>query len=100
MATAKKNNIDRLLVGSVLGFLVPVIFFMVVYQLKYAEMEFVAYVRSIWQMKIFLKILSLCVFPNLGFFLLFYRRKYDMAARGVIMATFIYAFVILIAKLI
>jgi len=100
MATAKKNNIDRLLVGFVLGFLVPVIFFMVVYQLKYAEMEFVAYVRSIWQMKIFLKILSLCVFPNLGFFLLFYRRKYDMAARGVIMATFIYAFVILIAKLI
>lgn len=100
MATAKRNSIDRWHVGFVLGFLVPVIFFLIVYQLKYAEMEFVAYVRSIWQMKIFLKILSLCVFPNLGFFLLFYRRKYDMAARGVIMATFIYAFVILIAKLI
>lgn len=96
----KKNSIDQLYVGFLLGFLVPVIFFLIVYQLKYAEMEFVAYVRSIWQMKIFLKILSLCVFPNLGFFLLFYRRKYDMAARGVIMATFIYAFVILIAKLI
>lgn len=96
----KKNSIDQLYVGFLLGFLVPVIFFLIVYQLKYAEMELVAYVRSIWQMKIFLKILSLCVFPNLGFFLLFYRRKYDMAARGVIMATFIYAFVILIAKLI
>ena len=100
MAKRKNNNIDRLTVGFILGFFVPVIFFLIIYQFKYGEMEFPAYVERIWQMKIFLKILSLCVFPNLGFFLLFYRRKYDMAARGVILATFIYAFVILIAKLI
>jgi len=100
MTNRKNKSADRLLVGFVLGLLVPVIFFLIVYQMKYANMEFLTYVRSIWQMKIFLKILSLCVFPNLGFFLLFYRRKYDMAARGVILATFIYAFVVLIAKLI
>ena len=95
----RNNNIDRLIVGFSIGLLVPVIFFLLVYQMKYANMEFMTYIRSIWQIKIFWKILSLCVFPNLGFFLLFYRRKYDMAARGIILSTFIYALVVLIAKL-
>jgi hypothetical protein len=63
-------------------------------------MEFMVYLRNVWQMKIFLKILSLCVFPNLGFFFLFYRLKYDMAARGVIMATFMYAFFVMVGKFI
>lgn len=63
-------------------------------------MQFMVYLRNVWDMKIFLKIISLCVFPNLGFFFLFYRKKYDMAARGVIMATFMYAFLVLVAKLI
>lgn len=63
-------------------------------------MGFSDFLRSFWEMKILLKLLSLCVFPNLGFFFLFYRNKLDMAARGVIMATFVYAFVVLITKLI
>lgn len=100
MTVRKRNSIDRLAVGFAIGLFVPVIFFLIIYQIKYAEMELLSYIRSTWQMKIFLKILSLCVFPNLGFFLLFYRLKYDMAARGVILATFMYAFVVLIAKLI
>ncbi len=63
-------------------------------------MGFSDFLKSFWEMKILLKLLSLCVFPNLGFFFLFYRNKLDMAARGVIMATFVYAFVVLITKLI
>ena len=100
MNQGKRSSVDRLVVGLVLGIVVPVIFFLMVYQVKYGDMEFIAYARRIWQMKIFLKILSVCVFPNLGFFLLFYRRKYDMAARGVILATLIYALIVLVAKLI
>lgn len=99
MNQRKRSSVDRLLTGLVIGILVPVLFFMLIYQIKYGQMDFTTYVKNIWQMKLFLKILSLCVFPNLGFFLMFYRRKYDMAARGVILATFIYAFVVLIAKL-
>ncbi len=95
----KRNTTDRLWVGWVIGILVPLAFFLVFYQMKYSEMPFGVYLRNVWEMKIFLKIISLCVFPNLGFFFLFYRKKYDMAARGVIMATFMYAFVVLIAKL-
>lgn len=100
MNRRKTNSIDRLLVGFSIGFFVPVIFFLMFYELKYENLGFTTYISRIWQMKIFWKILSLCVFPNLGFFLLFYRRKYDMAARGVILATLIYALAVLIAKLI
>ncbi|MDD2307322.1 MAG: hypothetical protein PHP53_21640 [Prolixibacteraceae bacterium] len=100
MPARKRNTADRLLVGWVIGIVVPLVFFLAFYQMKYSEMPFMVYLRNVWDMKIFLKIISLCVFPNLGFFFLFYRKKYDMAARGVIMATFMYAFLVLVAKLI
>ena len=100
MALRKRNRYDRMLIGWLIGTIVPIVIFLITYQVKYNEMEFLVFLKSMWQMKIFLKLLSLCVFPNLGFFFLFYRNKYDMAARGVIMATFIYAFAVLIAKLI
>lgn len=100
MPARKRNTADRLLVGWVIGIVVPLVFFLALYQMKYSEMQFMVYLRNVWDMKIFLKIISLCVFPNLGFFFLFYRKKYDMAARGVIMATFMYAFLVLVAKLI
>ncbi|MBW8325021.1 MAG: hypothetical protein K0M50_09685 [Prolixibacteraceae bacterium] len=100
MTLRKRNRYDRMLIGWLIGTMVPIVIFLITYQVKYSEMEFLVFLKSMWQMKIFLKLLSLCVFPNLGFFFLFYRNKYDMAARGVIMATFIYAFVVLFAKLI
>lgn len=100
MTFRKRNRFDRILTGWLIGTIVPMIIFLITYQVKYSEFEFTVYLKNLWHMKIFLKILSLCVFPNLGFFLLFYRQKYDMAARGVILATFIYAILVLIAKLI
>ncbi len=100
MTLRKRNRYDRMLIGWLIGTIVPIVIFLITYQVKYSEMEFLVFLKSMWQMKIFLKLLSLCVFPNLGFFFLFYRNKYDMAARGVIMATFIYAFVVLFAKLV
>jgi len=100
MAIRKRNRFDRMLIGWAIGTIVPIIIFLITYKVEFSEMEFTVWLRNLWQMKIFLKLMSLCVFPNLGFFFLFYRNKYDMAARGVIMATFIYAFVVLFAKLV
>ena len=100
MALRKRNRYDKILTGLVIGIVLPIIIFLITYEVKYSEMDFAVFLKSMWEMKIFMKLLSLCVFPNLGFFFLFYRNKYDMAARGVIMATFIYAFAVLIAKLI
>lgn len=100
MTIRKRNRYDRILTGWLIGTIVPLIIFMITYEVKYSEMEFMVFLKNMWNMKIFLKLLSVCVFPNLGFFLLFYQLKYDMAARGVIMSTFMYAFLVLIAKLI
>lgn len=100
MFAHNKNRFDRILLGWLLGTIVPLVIFLIIYEVKYSEIEFSVYLRNLWNMKLFLKILSLCVFPNLGFFMLFYRMKYDMAARGIIMATFMYTFIVLIAKLI
>ena len=100
MALRKRNRYDKILTGLVIGIVLPIIIFLITYEVKYSEMDFAVFLKSMWEMKIFMKLLSLCVFPNLGFFFLFYRKKYDMAARGVIMATFMYAFLVLVAKLI
>lgn len=96
----KRSPFDRIFIGWLIGTLSPLIIFLITYQIKYSTMGFSDFLKSFWEMKILLKLLSLCVFPNLGFFFLFYRNKLDMAARGVIMATFVYAFVVLITKLI
>jgi len=100
MDIRKRNRFDRILMGWLIGAIIPLIIFLITYQVKYSEMDFLIYLKDLWQMKMFLKLLSLCVYANLGLFFVFYRLKYDMAARGVIMATFMYAFLVLIAKLI
>jgi len=100
MVVRMRNRFDRMLIGWLIGTIVPVIIFMITYQLKYSEVDFMKYLKDLWQMKMFLKLLSLCVYSNLGLFFLFYRLKYDLAARGVIMATFMYAFLVLVVKLV
>lgn len=100
MTRSKRTRFDRILTGWLIGILFPLLIFLITYEIKYSEMDFMIFIRNMWQMKIFLKLLSICVFPNLAFFFIFYHLKYDMAARGVIMATFMYAFLVLIAKLI
>lgn len=100
MATRKKRRFDQIFVGWSIGIIVPLIIFLGVYQVEFSDLDFREYLRYTWQAKIMMKLLSLCVFPNLAFFFIFYRMKYDMAARGVILATFMYAFAVLVAKLI
>ncbi|MFA5329368.1 MAG: hypothetical protein WC384_16355 [Prolixibacteraceae bacterium] len=97
---SKRDRHDRILTGFITGITLPLVIFLITYFVKFSEMNFQDYLNNLWQMKIFMKLLSICVFPNLGFFLYFYKKKYDMAARGVIMATFVYAFLVLITKLI
>jgi hypothetical protein len=100
MVSTAKYRFDRIFTGLSIGLILPLLIFLITYKVMYSDVEFMVYLNRIWQMKILLKILSLCVFPNLGAFLLFLQFKFEKAARGVVMATFIYAFVVLIAKLI
>jgi len=100
MSRQQYNQFNQLIVGWLLGMVAPIVVFLITWQVKFSDVEFVSFVQNMWQMGLFMKLLSVCAFPNLGFFFLFYRLKYDLSARGVILATFMYAFAVLIAKLI
>lgn len=100
MARRKKNKYDKMQFGFWPGLLFPLIVFFVVYLVKNDGQTFSKYVESLWTFNILIKLLTLCVVPNLAYFLFLTRKKYDMAARGVLMATFVYAFVVVFSKLI
>lgn len=100
MAARKTKRFDQILVGWAIGMILPLAIFLIFYMVKYSDLGLTEYLRDIWQAKILMKLLSLCVFPNLAIFFLFLRMRYEMAARGVILATFMYAFAVLVAKMI
>ncbi len=85
--------------GLAWGIFVPLVIFLIIYLLRYGEIPLSQFLSNLREMRILIKILSLCGFFNLVTFLLFYRRKMDKAAKGVIAATFIYAILVLLSRL-
>ncbi|MEO7874104.1 MAG: hypothetical protein ABIT08_16080 [Bacteroidia bacterium] len=57
-------------------------------------MELNYFIKHIVTTDKWVSVLSLGVIINLGLFFLFYRKQWDRSARGVLAATFIYAFVV------
>lgn len=98
MSKRPPNNISKIKHGFYPGIVFPIILFFVLYLVQYKDIRFKDYIQSMWQFQLLFKLLSLCVVPNLLLFLYYFKQKKDMAARGVLMATFIYAFLALISK--
>ncbi len=97
MSEAPSKNISKISQGFYPGLVFPLVIFLIIYLVQYKEIGFVDYLKSMLQFQLLFKLLSLCVVPNLILFLHYYRQKKDMAARGVLMATFLYAFIVLIS---
>lgn len=85
--------------GLAFGLLMPLFIFVIIYRARYPDVPVLDYLGGLWQFNVLIKILSLCVLPNLLMFLLYIRKKMDYAARGVLAATFVYAFLALIIQL-
>jgi len=98
MQRRKKNKLDTVGTGLLAGMLLPVFIFFVVYLAKETSGSFVDYVKAMWHMQALIKLGSLCVFANVGVFWLFLQKKYEKVARGVLGATILYAFVVLISR--
>ncbi len=96
MRKRKKN--DKMGIGFMAGILLPLVIFVFIHYTRYPDVPLIDYAKDLWEMKVFIKIMSLCVFPNLLVFLLYIRRKKDAAARGVLAATFVYALLVLISQ--
>jgi hypothetical protein len=99
MVRRRKKN-DKMAVGFAAGSLIPVFIFLSIYLVRYPEIRLFEYLKNLWDFDVLLRIVSLCVFPNLLIFLLYIRRKMDYTARGVLAATFIYAFLVFASKII
>lgn len=98
MQRRKKNKLDNTGIGLLLGFLLPVVVFFAVYFISERGITFSNYVGNLWYLQSLVKLGSLCVFANSAVFMGFIKLKYDKAARGVLGATIIYAFAVLISR--
>ena len=99
MGKARRKKYNTLLTGITTGIAMPLTAFLLLYLVKYGHIPFFSFLEDLWKMKLLMKILSLCGFLNLLAFLGFYRKGMDLAARGVLMATFGYALVVLVSRL-
>ena len=100
MGRGRLKKYDTFSTGLLSGFILPLGIFILIYLVRYRHVPLSNFIETLLDMKILIRLLSLCVFVNLLGFLLFYRNKMDKAARGMITATFIYAFLVLISRIV
>ena len=94
MGTLKKKQatLDKLWIGLILGFVLPLITFYLYYLVKFNDLQFYDYLRSLHHYRLLFKIMSQCVLADLPLFYLFIQFKYYRGARGIVMACFLFAF--------
>lgn len=93
----KKKKYDTLAVGIISGIILPVITFVILW-LVTADISLGAYLKSFYKMESLAGLLSLCTIPNLLLFFVYIWTNRNRSARGVIIATFVLAAVMLIFK--
>lgn len=88
---------DQLVVGLISGVLVPVIAFIIAWMVM-SDDSLAIYFRQFQQINRLSSLISLSALPNLLIFFIFIWLNMYRAARGVIFATFLLAFFMLIIK--
>lgn len=91
-------NKDSFLVGFIPGLIAPFLGSIIFYFLFFNYMQLDNFIKHIISSGTWISVLSLGAILNLGLFIFFYRRQSDRSARGVLGATFIYAFVVVYFK--
>lgn len=94
--TSKVNNIK---LGLFLGIIAPAITMLAVYLIQFSDYGFKELIDLLVYKRVFTKIISLCVIPNLALFFLFLNKNYFYSARGVLFATVLFALFVFITKI-
>lgn len=87
-----------MLIGSVLGILVPFISLLLYVEIKFDELSLIDFLQGYLKLGILTHVISLAVLPNLLVFFIFIQTNLLKAARGVLLATFLFAFTVLIIR--
>jgi len=92
-----KSLINNSYVGTLIGLIVPVLTIFIAYWLKAShEISIHQFVDGVQYLQIYVKMITVSVyFSNVVSFFLFINLDWLKAARGVLLATIIYTFVIL-----
>jgi hypothetical protein len=95
---ARTEKYDKIYVGAVSGFLLPLLVGLTVFLFSTADQSLTEYIRRIINADILTHAISLCVFPNIAIFLIFNRLDMLQAARGVLGITFFWAVLVFAIK--
>lgn len=95
---ASRPLYNRLVTGLVLGLFLPTICTMLFYLVEHPAKSFNEFLVLVTEMKVMSPILSLCALPNLAIFYLFLNREWWYSARGVLLATLIWALLVFFVK--
>lgn len=93
------KKFDTLLTGLIPALVLPVLVILIFWIVK-SDQALVDFLVDFQQMGMLSKVVSLAAIPNLLLFFLFIWTKRNFAARGVIFATLLLAFLMLILKFI
>ena len=86
--------------GMVIGFISPMLFFLIYYIFRFGQYSFVDYLRFLIESDKLANVLSLTVLPNLAPFMLFINSNRYSSGRGVLTATVVLGILIFILKFI
>lgn len=91
-----KSLINNSYVGTLIGLIVPILSIFIAYLVNFRdEMTVAQFIDSILVLKIYAKMMAVAVyFGNVVCFTLFIKLDWLKAARGVLLATIIYSFIV------
>ncbi|MEQ8909873.1 MAG: hypothetical protein RIC95_11805 [Vicingaceae bacterium] len=95
-----RRKTDNIWLGLAMGIFIPFLVMFIFYLSSYAYLTVPDFLRKMVFTAIFFKVLSLCAIVNLVTFFMFYKTRNDRAARGVILATLIFAFAVMINQIV
>lgn len=90
-----REKLNTLWIGLIAGIAVPVIALSIYYYLRSDGLGFANFLKVYKNLGILTHIVSLSVLPDLLVFFLFIQLKMLKSARGVLMATFLFTFMVL-----
>jgi mannitol-specific phosphotransferase system IIBC component len=93
-----RDTLNNFTLGLILGILAPIVTMLIVYFSRFTQYVFTELIDYLIDTQVFTKIVSLCVIPNLILFFVFIWLNYLYSARGVLMATFIFAIFVFVTK--
>jgi hypothetical protein len=97
-ASMSTGSFNKLWIGLAAGILIPVIALICYYFARYSNLSLVDFIQVYRNLGILTHIISLSVLPDLLVFFLFIRKNQLKSARGVLLATFLFTFTVLVIR--